>query len=39
MRLETRDKRRKTGYGEQEIGEGRQEMGDSYRRQEKGNWR
>ena len=39
MRLETRYKRRKAGYGEQEIGEGRQETGDSYRRQEKGNWR
>ena len=32
MRLETRDKRHKTGYGGQEIGEGSQEMGDSYRR-------
>ena len=38
-RFETRDKRRKTGYGGQEIGEERQDMGDIYRRQEKGNWR
>ena len=39
MRLEMRDKRHKTGYGGHEIGEGRQEMGDNYRRRETGDRR
>ena len=39
MRFETRDKRVKTGYRGQEIGEGRQERGDSYRRRETGDRR
>ena len=39
MTFKTRDKRRKTVYGGQEIGEGRQESGDSYRRRETGDRR
>ena len=39
MRFETRDKRVKTGYWGQEIGEGRQKRGESYRRRKTGDRR